>query len=576
MPRANGRIGRDASRLFTDAAMTVRRRTGGVYARLMVLFIGFGGLVLTGCAGPFFAPAQTTPDLQPSRMKLALIHFAAVHKKPDRNLAELVRLNREAAESGASLILNTEMAVSGYSFKSRQDIAPFVQTARGPAMRAMGKLATTYGVYIGIAFAERDPVTDIFYNTAVLLGPDGQILAKYRKILAERRWARSGSPTQRGVADTPWGRVGIAICADSYSGLIARSMALKGVDLLWVPANWPVMGGLDPMTVWRGRVFENGYYLAASNRTGKDLTMDCTKAVSAVLDPAGRAVFAGAFETSRVFLVELPLDSNGRWAGVQRVFKMQERSIDTYRPIYLKPWMEDFTGFWHLPDPGLLHLHCLVPRDGGNTLDTLEGQIEKYTDQRPALWVLPSISVNNNNNDERLLAIAARYQVTIAVSFSSSNALTRRMLITPDGVRPFMDAADETVADGEFPFKILHVGPAAIAMVPVEAFAHPELAVALSKLGSDLVIVSGDTISDDTFLLSRIKALAGIAVAVYAHNGAQITGVHDHHFNWEHEELERPGVLNYALDTTQTRKKMFHENIDYDLLLTPPNVETLE
>jgi predicted amidohydrolase len=535
------------------------------FPHLLFLFL-IGGLMLAGCAGRLFTPEENVPGIQASRMKLALIHFAAVHKKPHQNLAELVRLNREAAEAGASLILNTEMAVSGYSFKSRQNIAPYTETDQGPTMRAMGKLADTYHVYIGIAFAERDPSTDIYYNTAILLGPDGRTMTKYRKVLTERRWARSGSPTQQGVADTPWGRIGTAICADSYNGLIPRTMALKGVDLLWVPANWPTMGGLDPMTVWRARALENGFYLAACNRTGQDLTMDCTQAVSCVIDPAGRAVFAGALETSRVFMVELPLDSNGHWADVRRANKIQDRKINYYRPIYLMPWMEDFTGFYKLPEPGPIQIHCLVPPAGELKPDDLRAQIEKQTDPQPALWVLPTVD-SDDIDVGQLADLASQYQVAIAVAIKSSATSTRRVLITPDGVRAFMETEDAATLDGRFPFKILHFGPAAIAMAPVDAFAHPELAVALSKLGGDLVILSEDTLSAEDFLLSRIKSLAGVAVASCASNGAQITGVHDRHFNWEYKAQDGPGVLTYMLDTAKTRRKLFHENMDYDLLL---------
>ena len=548
-----------------------RRQAGMANMQPLALVFLAAWMMVWGCFGRFPESAETISGTKPARMKLALIHFAAAHKQPQKNLTELVRLNRRAAESGASLILNTEMAVSGYSFNSREDIAPYTETDHGLTIQAMGELAAAYGVYIGIAFAERDPATGIFYNAAFVLGPGGRVIAKYHKVLTERRWARSGSAIQQGVADTPWGRVGMAICADSYSGLIARTMALKGVDLLWVPANWPTVGGLDPTTVWRARVFENGFYLAACNRTGKDLTLDCTGTVSCVLDPNGKTLFSGSSETSRVFLIDLPLDSNGKWADVRRVQKMQEREISYYRPIYLQPWVEDFTGFYKLPQPGLLQIHCLVPPESGMRLDGLSAQIEKHRDGRPALWVLPPIN-DNTIEKGRLAAIAAKYQVALAVSFISSNTATQRVLITPDGTQPFIDAADPETPVGDFPFKILHFGPAAMAMVPVDTFAHPELATALSKLGCDLVILTGDMISAEGFLLSRIKALAGVAVAACANNGAQITGVHDRHFNWDQKGRERPGICTYTLDTTKTRQKLFHENIDYDRLLANPNL----
>lgn len=499
-------------------------------------------------------------------MKLALIHFAAVHKQPQKNLAELVKLNRRAAESGASLILNTEMAVSGYSFQSREDIARYTETDQGPTIRAMAELAATFGIYIGIAYAERDPATDIFYNAAFFLGPDGRTIAKYHKVLTERRWARSGNANQKGVADTPWGRVGMTICADSYSGLIARTMALKAVDLLWVPANWPTAGGLDPMTIWRARALENGFYLAACNRTGKDLTLDCSGAVSCVVDPEGKTIFSGASQNSRVFLVELPLNSNGRWSGVRRLTKMQARQIDSYRPIYLQPWTEDFTGFYKLPEPGLLHVHCLVPPDGGSRIEYLSHHIAGHPDPRPALWVLPPVK-GDSKEKERLAALAAKHRVAIATALLSRTGLPRHVLITPGGVQRFVDKTCAASSNGAFPFKILHYGPAAIAMAPVDAFAHPELATALSKLGADLVILAAESISADDFLLSRVKSLAGAAVAACANNGAQITGVMDRHFSWDQTDQAGPGVCTYMLDTTKTRHKLFHENIDYDLLL---------
>ena len=554
----------------------IKRQSFGFNLPVVLLLLAMGGLVLAGCSSRIFRYERNSPDLNPASMRMALIHFAAAHKKPDQNLAELLRLNREAADAGARLILNTEMALSGYSFKSRRDIAPYTQSDPGPALRAMGELAEACGVYIGIAFAERDPSTDIYYNTAIVLGPDGRSVAKYRKILTERRWALSGSAVQQGVADTPWGRIGMAICADSYSGLIPRSMALKGVDLLWVPANWPATGGLDPMAVWRARALENGFYLAACNRTGKDLSMDCTQAVSGVIDPAGRTLFAGAFETSRVFLVDLPLDSEGRWADVRRPSIMHSRRLNNYRPIYLMPWMKDFTGFYKLPEPGPVDVHCFVPPVGGLTPDDLRAQIEKQTARRPSLWVLPMVDPTAIDVAQ-LADMATVYHVAIAAARSRpSAALPQFLLITPDGVHDFMADADTTASDDHFPFKILHFGPAAIAMASADAFAHPELAVALSKLGSDLVILSVDVLSDEGFLLNRIKSLAGLAVVTCATNGAQVAGVHDQHFNWAYEVLEGPGVLSHTLDTTRARQKLFHENIDYDLLLTNGSGETDE
>ena len=57
------------------------------------------------------------------------------------------------------------------------------------------------------------------------------------------------------------------ICADTYYGLLPRSLALHDVDLLLTLANWPLVG-IDPREVWRARALENGIGVIGANRTG--------------------------------------------------------------------------------------------------------------------------------------------------------------------------------------------------------------------------------------------------------------------------------------------------------------------
>ncbi len=495
-------------------------------------------------------------------VKIALVHFAAEYKAPGSNLEKLIALNRQAAEKGASVILNTEMAVTGYSFTSREDIAQYTETDNGPTIRAMSKVASENSVYIGITFPEQDPGTKIFYNSAFILGPDGTVLSKYRKIItAERRWASPGDPLQKGFADTPWGRIGTAICADTYSGLTIRSMALKKTDLLWVPANWPKTGGLDPLQIWRARAIENGFYVAACNRTGTDRIMDCKDAVSGVFNPEGKIMFKGSSETSRIFYVDIPLDKTEKFAGIKRDAKMTQRNVKHYRSVYLQPWLENLTSFYKLPEPGKMNIFCYVPQDGILNLNKLIEAIPYQKIKRPALMILPQI--NKTETDENSLAeISEKYKTSFAVSVKDTDGTVKRLLISPEGIKSFIDKQKE------LPYKMLHFGPAAVAMVPAAEFENPELAVSLSKLGCDLVILSEKTMTEDDFLVTRVKAINDIAVAVCSNTGAQITGVQDMHSGWDQENLSRPGIAEYVLDTAKTRKKSFYNDVDFDLLLS--------
>jgi predicted amidohydrolase len=104
----------------------------------------------------------------------------------------MVALAREAAANGAKIIVLPEMATSGYSFFSRAEIAPVAETVPGPSTAALGAIADQYDAYIAFGMPQYVPSHNLYFNVAVLLGPDGQVVGTYRKRnnLLERRTTR--------------------------------------------------------------------------------------------------------------------------------------------------------------------------------------------------------------------------------------------------------------------------------------------------------------------------------------------------------------------------------------------------
>nr|NJM04844.1 hypothetical protein [Desulfobacula sp.] len=331
-----------------------------------------------------------------------------------------------------------------------------------------------------------------------------------------------------------------------------------------MPANWPPSGRLNPLEVWQARALENGFYIAACNRTGKDLVMDCTKTVSAVIDPSGNPMVTGSSENSRIFYADLPLDAGGRIDSSLRRARMTSRNVDLYRGIYLTPWIDDLTLYYKLPEPGILDVHCYVPPSGGMSASALEAAVtegRKDGDKgRPALWVLPKTALDQIRQED-LLKIARDHDTAFALSWKASPGNPASCLITPQGIQSFVEPG------AEFPFTLLHYGPACLALAPMEAFRHPELSVVLAKLGCDLVVVSEETLSPEDRLLSRMRVLNGVAVASCAGNAADITFMEGIHGDLDHRGEDGPGVCSLALDTAKTRKKNFLYRLDYDLLL---------
>lgn len=498
-------------------------------------------------------------------LKIALVHFNVKYKKPKQNLISLEALHRKAANQGAKIIFNAELAVTGYSFSSRSDVGPYTQTDKGNAVDTMIKLAKELKVYIGITFPERDSNTGIYYNTAVVISPHGKTVCKYRKISCylERTWARPGSPYQDGIFDTPWGRFGVAICSDSYFGLIPRTMALKGVDLLWVPATWPSIGELSPLNVWQARAIENGFYLVACNRTGKEPIMDCSKAISAVIAPDGTPMVKKKSQDSSLLFANIPLNENGQISSLFREERMAARNVDLYRQIYIDPLEEDSTRYDQLPKPGKITVHSLLAGSDGMVIQKIIKHIKKSINSTdPRLWVLPMIRLSTQD-EKRLIQIAKAHNGAFALNISDNMKDREPVLITGKGIQPFV----ENKKNAPFSFKLLKFGPAVIAMIPMTAMRHPELGIVMEKLRCDIVLVSEIGLSSSDMRIGTIRTSNGLSIAASSFNTAFVAQMDEMRTNLKIVKAQKPGFCTFIVDTKLSRKKIFFNRIDFDRLL---------
>jgi predicted amidohydrolase len=204
------------------------------------------------------------------------------------NLARLCALADEAAGAGARVIVMPEMAVIGYCWRDRVEVAPLVETVPGPTTDLFVEIARRHGCYIVVGLAERDPMTDLYYNTAALVGPDGVVCA-YRKshaFIAEPRWAAESVNTPPVVA-TPYGHLGLFICMDADYMEPARLLGVAGCDVALFPTCW--LDEKAPSAAWMARAYENGMYLVAADRFGCERGVQFSGG-SCVLDPDGAVV----------------------------------------------------------------------------------------------------------------------------------------------------------------------------------------------------------------------------------------------------------------------------------------------
>jgi predicted amidohydrolase len=207
------------------------------------------------------------------------ITIATVQMKPALGESEdnLVKMSdfvsKIASQQKVDLIVFPELATSGYELGVR--FTELAQRIPGPTVNLMAQRAAEFGVYIAFGMVTKEKVESVLFNSAVLVGPDGEMLGSYNKLhlRGEERMAfREGFRLP--VIETEIGAVGLVLGWDLAFPEVARSLTLDGAELLCVLANWETAQSEEWRTFVRARAFENALYVAASNRVGEDVTLN--------------------------------------------------------------------------------------------------------------------------------------------------------------------------------------------------------------------------------------------------------------------------------------------------------------
>lgn len=207
----------------------------------------------------------SVPSLRPT-IRVAAIQFHSRMGKPEVNRVRLAELIKQAAGKGAKIVVLPEAAVSGYASISRDiywaskpepergyiDVRQVAETVPGPSTKFFAGLADDLAIYLTVPLVEKRGET--FYNTVVLLGPEGRIRAHYRKQhlwpQADSTWATAGPP-RTCVLDTEYGRLGVMICYDVH-GVLPKLIEAKADIVLYSVAWWgPNAGGWFENTLAR-------------------------------------------------------------------------------------------------------------------------------------------------------------------------------------------------------------------------------------------------------------------------------------------------------------------------------------
>src|SRR3954470_22585186 len=207
-------------------------------------------------------------------MRVAVAQFLAGEDKA-HNLARVGELVGQAAALGATLVVAPEAAMHGFG-TGDTPLAPVAEPLDGPFVTGLRKCAARHGVTVVAGMFE--PVEDDTaraYNTVVAVGPEGELIGRYRKqhLFDALGWVESkrlepGDPDERLVFECGEFTVGVLTCYDVRFPELARALVDEGVDLLALPSAW-VAGPLKEdqwSTLVRARAIESVAYVVAADQ----------------------------------------------------------------------------------------------------------------------------------------------------------------------------------------------------------------------------------------------------------------------------------------------------------------------
>jgi N-carbamoylputrescine amidase len=255
----------------------------------------------------------------------------AWHPDPDEHVAALERGIAMAAGEGARLVCLQELTLSPYFAIVPDALETAASMAEpipgGPTTELAARAAREHRVHVHASLYEQADDGGLGYNTAIVVGPGGDVVAKTRKLhipvttgYYEDKYFRPGDDSEGyPVVALGEARFGFPTCWDQWFPELARAYSLGGAEVIVYPTaigSEPEHPDFDTQPLWEhvivGNGIANGTFMVAVNRIGTEppLTFYGSSFIS---DPYGRVLVQAPRDEPAVLVADLDLDQRRDW-----------------------------------------------------------------------------------------------------------------------------------------------------------------------------------------------------------------------------------------------------------------------
>ncbi len=245
--------------------------------------------------------------------------------------ANLERVKSLWGNLSADLIVLPELFATGYQFKSKQEAKELAESIpEGPTTQKLISWAKEIRSSLIAGIAECDG--ENLFNSSVIISPDGYV-GTYRKAhvfdTENRFFSKGNLPLQ--VFELSGIQVGVMICFDWRFPETARTLALKGADIIAHPSNLVLPHCPDAMIT---RCLENRVFAITADRVGSENRVDGEELIfigkSQVVSPDGNVLFRASENEEEAAVVEIDINLSRKKKINSKNDLFEGRRLDLY------------------------------------------------------------------------------------------------------------------------------------------------------------------------------------------------------------------------------------------------------